>query len=343
MNRRNLKAKRDRIIQTLRDTGMSDEQIAAELGIESLSLEQVKNHSEKSDVQQDSGNVETPAKSDVEAAQQDSSHVEDDGIIDVEIVETPNLPAIIDGASERMERDFHAYPPKPNRTPDGRSTNEQTVAQHDSMLEKNSERRCTAMNAKGNRCRKIAIYGSNVCRNHGGSARQVVSKARVRVEMASNRLMGKLIEIAFDDSKPAAVQLDAIKDGLNRAGLKPREQVEVGPITPAEEIFADIFTGTREESRRIRGYESPNPEIDQTNLVDHVLDGPSQTAPVDDHAYGGDYTEHVDYGRPAATYRRYDDDRRSMRRSEFHVIGEDALRIANDTRALPPGRSQRRR
>lgn len=199
------------------------------------------------------------------------------------------------------------------------------------------------LNAKGNRCRKIAIYGSNVCRNHGGSARQVVSKARVRVEMASNRLMGKLIEIAFDDSKPAAVQLDAIKDGLNRAGLKPREQVEVGPITPAEEIFADIFTGTREESRRIRGYESPNLEIDQTNLVDHVLDSPPTTAPVDDHAYGGDYAEHVDSDRPATTHRRYDDDRRSMRRSEFHVIGEDALRIANDTRALPPGRSQRRR
>lgn len=343
MKRESLEAKRDRVIQTLRDTGMTDEQIAAELGIESPRLEQVEASSKMSDVQQDSEIVEATAKSGVEAVQQDSPHVEDDGIIDVEIVETPNLPAVMDGERERMERDFHAYPPKPNRTPDGRSTNEQTVAQHDSMLEKNSERRCTAMNAKGNRCRKIAIYGSNVCRNHGGSARQVVSKARVRVEMASNRLMGKLIEIAFDDSKPAAVQLDAIKDGLNRAGLKPREQVEVGPITPAEEIFADIFTGTREESRRIRGYESPNLEIDQTNLVDHVLDSPPTTAPVDDHAYGGDYAEHVDSDRPATTHRRYDDDRRSMRRSEFHVIGEDALRIANDTRALPPGRSQRRR
>ncbi len=102
MKRKSLEAKRDRVIQTLRDTGMTDDEIAAELGIGSLSLEQVKTSSKKSDVQQDSGNVETPAKSDVEAVQQDSSHVEDDGIIDVEIVETPNLPAIIDGARERM-------------------------------------------------------------------------------------------------------------------------------------------------------------------------------------------------------------------------------------------------
>lgn len=343
MKRKNLKAKRDRVIQTLRDTGMTDDEIAAELGVESLNNRDSAAIEDSAVEQHDSVESEAPAKSEVEAVQQDSSHVEDDGIIDVEIVETPNLPAIIDGETERMEHDFHAYPPKPNRTPDGRSTNGQAVAQHDSMLEKNAERRCTAMNAKGDRCRKIAIYGSNVCRNHGGSARQVVSKARIRVEMASNRLMGKLIEVAFDDSKPAAVQLDAIKDSLNRAGLKPREQVEVGPITPAEEIFADIFTGTREESRRMRGYESASHEIDQTNLVDHVLDSPSQTAPVDDHAYGGDYAERVDSDRPAATHRRDDGDRRSMRRSEFHVIGEDALRIANDTRALPPGRSQRRR
>jgi hypothetical protein len=92
-----------------------------------------------------------------------------------------------------------------------------------------------------------------------------------------------------------------------------------------------------------RGYESPDPEIDPTNLVDHVLGSPPPTAPVGDRGYGGDYSEHVDSDRPAATHRRVDDDRRSMRLPEFHIMGEDALRIANDTRALPPGRSHRRR
>lgn len=333
MKRKTLEAKRDRIIQTLRDAGMTDDEIAAELGMKSLNL---------IGEQRDSAATETPAKFDDVVVQPDSPYVEDDGIIDAEIVETPNLPALMDGESERMERGFHAYPPKPNRTPDGQSTNPAAVAQHDSMLEKNAERRCTATNAKGKRCRKIAIMGSTVCRNHGGSARQVVSKARVRVEMASNRLMGKLIEVAFDDTKPAAVQLDAIKDSLNRAGLKPRDQVEVGPITPAEEIFSDIFTGTRAESRRARGLESTEHEIDSSNLVDHVLDSPSPTALVDDGDRYGDYAEHVDSDRPAATQRRFDDEYRSVHRPEFHVTGEDALRIANDTRALPPGRSRYR-
>ena len=102
-------------------------------------------------------------------------------IVDAEVVEvddesgpkdseTPNLPAVIEQPcrDERMEPPFHSYPPKPNRSPDGRSTNKEAVAHHDSILEKHAERRCTASNAKGERCRKFAIFGSNVCRSHGG-------------------------------------------------------------------------------------------------------------------------------------------------------------------------------
>ncbi|CDQ43189.1 hypothetical protein [Mycolicibacterium neoaurum] len=326
-----LNSRRDKLIQTLRDTGMSEDEIAAELGV--ISLNQAVG-------QRDSEKREAPAKSDVAVVESSpDGQIEDDGIIDAEIVETLNLPALIDGESERMERGFHAYPSKPNRTPDGQSTNPAAVAQHDSMLERNAERRCTATNAKGNRCRKIAIMGSSVCRNHGGSARQVVTKARVRVEMASNRLMGKLIEVAFDDTKPAAVQLDAIKDSLNRAGLKPREQVEVGPITAAEEIFSDIFTGTRAESRRARGFESPDHEIDSSNLVDHVLGSPSPPALVDDYADHADYGRYADSDRPPAPQAR---DARSHRQSHqpgSHIVGEDALRIAADQRALPRGES----
>jgi hypothetical protein len=71
----------------------------------------------------------------------------------------------------------------------------------------------------------------------------------VRVEMASDRLMSKLIDIAYDDGRPAKVQLDAIKDALNRAGVVTPTQIEVGPITPHEEIFADIQTGSRADYR----------------------------------------------------------------------------------------------
>lgn len=101
-------------------------------------------------------------------------------------------------------------------------------------------RRCTATNTKGERCRSYAIPGAKVCRNHGGATRHVREAARVRLEMASNRLVGKLVEIAFDDTRPAAVQLHAIKDSLNRAGLTKPTQVEVGPINPFEQVFDSI-------------------------------------------------------------------------------------------------------
>lgn len=344
MKRKDLESQRRRVIQTLRDTGMTDDEIAAELGVISLNL---------TDRQSDSSAAEMPAKTEIAIAQRESTPIEDDGIIDAEIVETPNLPAVVrePWTGEGMEnKNARSYPTdRPGRDEYNRSTIPENVAAWDSSLAKHSEKQCVAIKTNGERCRKYAIMGSTVCKTHGGSARHVVSKARTRIEMTSNRLMGKLIEIAFDDSKPAAVQLDAIKDGLNRAGLKPREQVEVGPITPAEEIFSDIFTGTREESRRMRGYEPSSMEHarldgDQTNLVDHVLGSTSSTAPVDDHGFGehyADYAERGDCHRPPAKQRRLDDDRRSMHRPEFHVVGEDALRIASDTRALPPGRSRR--
>lgn len=68
------------------------------------------------------------------------------------------------------------------------------------------------------------------------AAQQNTSKNKQqRVELASNRLMGKLIEFAFDDSKPAAVQLQAIKDSLNRAGLKPSSEVFLSQGKPYED------------------------------------------------------------------------------------------------------------
>jgi hypothetical protein len=226
-------------------------------------------------------------------------------------------------------------------------------------LEKKTERRYTATNARGEHCRRYAIFGSNVCKTHGGATRQVVSTARMRVEMASNRLMGKLIEFAFDDDKPAHVQLEAIKDSLNRAGLKPREQLEVGPIKQYEEIFDDIFTGTRVESRRARGIED-----DEAESIDYQGDSPPHPAmstgapnPVDYQRYsdGRDEMADIEYREsdssgPASTHSgeamppRPPHRPRPQRRSAVHITGEDAIRVANQAnfatgalRALPRG------
>lgn len=113
-------------------------------------------------------------------------------IIDVEAVEieaSDNLPAVIDADASNSEAIE-----LPNR--------------QDTLLADNPERRCVATNSRGERCRKFAIYGATVCRTHGGATKRVKEAARIRVENASNRLMGKLIEFAFDDTKPPDVQLN---------------------------------------------------------------------------------------------------------------------------------------
>ena len=345
MNKReSLRARRDRVIQTLRDTGMTDDQIAAELGIESLNTV---------DYQPLSSEPETPANSDVVIVPKvPSEEIEGDGIIDVEEVDlcgdqpmtsgfeaAPSLPAVVPKPSQYSEEWWTQSKP--------------TVRQH----------RCKAHRKNGDRCKQPAIAGATVCRVHGGAAKHVKAAARARLENAADLMAKELLGIAIDPDVAPAVKLAAIKDALDRSGLKAPSEVVVSAATTTgfDEVFTDVFTGTREESRRMRGYESPQP-----NLVDEVLDsiprGVDQASPIgasypppnsypgdqrdqerDQTAgYYGDDAEHVDSDRPAARHRRYDDDRRSMRRAEFHIVGDDALRIANDTRALPPGRNQRR-
>ncbi|WP_084459275.1 hypothetical protein [Mycolicibacterium houstonense] len=187
-------------------------------------------------------------------------------IIDAEIVESDNLPALVDDQwnAEALEGDSVTrsngvtYTAKPGRSADGVSLNPETVARHDAALAANPERRCVATTSKG-QCRKFAILGSTVCKTHGGAAKQVAEKARVRVQNASNRLMGKLIEFAFDDTKPPDTQLRAIRDSLDRAGLRPPAEVVLsqGEQKPYEELFEGISTVSRTESRRARDVSDP--------------------------------------------------------------------------------------
>lgn len=126
----------------------------------------------------------------------------------------------------------------------------------DTLLSENPDRRCVAKNSRGQRCRKFAIMGATVCRTHGGATQHVRNKARIRVENASNRLMGKLIDFAFDDTKPPDIQLRAIQNALDRAGLKPPAEVVLSPGEPKpyENVFDSLAAFSREESRAARGY-----------------------------------------------------------------------------------------
>ena len=86
---------------------------------------------------------------------------------------------------------------------------------------------CTARSKRsGERCQKAAMSGTNVCRNHGGAAPQVRAKAKRRLEEAADRMAKQLLHMATDDSVSDAVKLAAIRDALDRAGLKPTTTVE---------------------------------------------------------------------------------------------------------------------
>lgn len=283
---------------------------------------------------------------------------DEDNITDVEevsLTETPNLPAVASGqlgdASNCQDIKL------PNR--------------QDALLEANEDRRCVAHRSDGGRCRKFAIYGSTVCRTHGGATKHVKQKARIRVENAQNKLVGKLIEFAFDDTKPPEVQLRAIRDALDRGGLKPPAEVVLsqGESKPYESVFEGIYSGppglvpTDELPTEYTGYgpeglEDPHPPAPAyTDRHSGLEAGAGEAqATSGDSGYGDlhpDYTprytdspswaEHYESSGhgSARPSRRREFDRDTPRQApEHHITGEDALRLAADANrqigALPP-------
>lgn len=117
-------------------------------------------------------------------------------------------------------------------------------------------RTCTAHRSNGQPCRRAAINGGTVCATHGGRSPQVKRAARVRLEMAADRMAKELLGIASADDAPPAVKLAAIRDALDRAGLgaKTAVEVEVG-LKPFEELLTDMTmgSGSRAASRERRG------------------------------------------------------------------------------------------
>lgn len=99
-------------------------------------------------------------------------------------------------------------------------------------------RQCTAHARSGSQCKRSPILGGTVCRMHGGAVPQVRAAAAARiaalVDPALARL-ARLIDLAETDS----VKLAAVKDVLDRAGLRPPEHVD----HPAGELFTFEFQG----------------------------------------------------------------------------------------------------
>ena len=103
------------------------------------------------------------------------------------------------------------------------------------------EHRCTAHRRTGEQCRNPAILGATVCRFHGGAAKQVVHAARVRLQNAAEKMARELLGMATDPNVSDSVKLAAIRDALDRAGLKPVTAVDLEISTkPWEKVFEGV-------------------------------------------------------------------------------------------------------
>lgn len=152
------------------------------------------------------------------------------------------------------------------------TTTPEAAAKWDAMLEDNDAVRCVAHKKSGERCRRLAIKGATVCRVHGGASGHVKRAARVRLEMAADRMAKELLKIAVSDDAPEHVKLAAIKDALDRAGLgaKTAVEVEVGPNKPFQEVLEAIMSGgSRAESRAARGV-TDDPSGDDAGNADWI-------------------------------------------------------------------------
>ncbi|NKR27512.1 hypothetical protein GS479_19345 [Rhodococcus hoagii] len=186
-------------------------------------------------------------------------------------------------------------------------------------------RRCTARRSNGEPCRRIAIRGGTVCPTHGGSTGHVKAKARVRLEMAADRMAKELLGIATDNDAPAAVKLAAIRDALDRAGLsaKTAVSVEVGPTKEYEEILTEAMTGgSRAESRAARG-------VADEETPDWLAEELAEAAAVDDDVIDAEVVEAPQPPAPAQA-------------SGGLMRYEDALALLRHT-SPPPAPQARRR
>lgn len=249
---------------------------------------------------------------------------DDREVIDVEAVEiadSPNLPAV--QASTRTRIDTGSVP---------RWSEEWWAG----VSPETRARRCVAHKSNGERCLKLAIKGATVCRTHGGATKHVKRAARARLENAADLMAKQLLGIALTaDSE--AVKLAAIKDSLDRAGLKAPSEVVLsqGEAKPYEQVF-DVIGGNPSDTSSAGLNATPASAYGEYGNGVKAEAGAAHT-PYGDTGYD-DARSPADE-QPQSSWdggplgqgraREFDRERRQQPR-EMHITGEAAMRLANE-------------
>ncbi len=134
-------------------------------------------------------------------------------------------------------------------------------------------RRCKAHRKNGDQCKHAAMNGGSICQTHGGRARQVVAKAKLRLMENADPAVKQLLKIAFDDNEPTEIRLKATLAAIDRAGLGAKTEIEV-TAKPFEAILDSMDSGSRAYFRRnmgIEGSEEPRLALD-ANDDDSIVD-----------------------------------------------------------------------
>lgn len=116
---------------------------------------------------------------------------DDDQIIDAEIVESDNLPAVIPTPTARQNGTHESGNPIPESAA-GPSPG------RDWSTYSRPERWCTAHSSRtGEQCKNVAIKEHNVCRYHGGAAKQIKQAAQTRLDNAAEVMAKQLLGLAM--------------------------------------------------------------------------------------------------------------------------------------------------
>lgn len=154
----------------------------------------------------------------------------------------------------------------------------------DSTLDRPEKRRCKAHSSRtGEPCKLPPLKGMEVCRSHGGAAKQCKRAAQRRIDEAADRMARELLGIA-KTAESEAVKLAAVKDALDRAGLSPKHAVELEVSTaPWQEVLPGVARISQDESRARRGLQpDPTPALppaDPDAVVDAEVVEPSENRP----------------------------------------------------------------